>query len=204
MTSADAVYHLKKFAKVKKCGHAGTLDPRATGMLIICTDKMTKRINEFMDMEKEYEGIYRIGAVTRTYDTESEEEGFTETNHITEEDLEKAASKFRGEIEQIPPMYSALKHKGKPLYHFARKGETVETKARKIFIREYFVKAISETEVFFKVVCSKGTYIRTLANDFGKELGVGAYLKELRRTKIGHYTLENLNEEYNGIKFRVL
>ena len=189
---------------VKKAGHAGTLDPRATGLLIICTDKATKRINEFMDAEKEYSGVFRIGAVTKSFDTESEEVITSDTGHISEEIISKATKKFIGNIEQIPPMYSALKHKGKPLYKFARQGETIEIPPRNVLISEFITNQISETEVWFKVICSKGTYIRTLASDFGKELGVGAYLKVLRRTRIGEITLDGLTEETKGIKYKIL
>jgi len=165
---------------------------------------MTKRINEFMDMEKEYEGIIRIGAVTKTYDTESEEENLRDTGFITDEILNNAVLQFKGEIMQTPPIYSALKHKGKPMYKFAREGKKIEVKPRKITIKEIEVKRLSETEVFFKVLCSKGTYIRTLANDFGEKLGCGGYLKTLRRTKIGYYSADNLNETVQGVSYRVL
>ena len=204
MTSAGAVYILKRKLRLKKAGHAGTLDPRATGLLIICTDKMTKRVNEFMEYEKEYEGLFRIGAITKSYDTESAEEGYKDVSHIAEKDIIAARESFLGEIYQVPPMYSALKFKGKPLYKLARKGKTIERKPRKINIKKFEVERKNDTEVWFDVVCSKGTYIRTLANDFGEKLGVGAYLKSLKRTRIGDFKLENLNQDINGLKFRVV
>ncbi len=157
-----------------------------------------------ISMEKEYEGIFRIGAVTKTYDTETEEENISPTNHITEEMLLSTAKTFIGETEQIPPMYSAVKYKGKPLYSHARKGKYIELKPRKIFISKFEVKKISENEVFFNIICSKGTYIRTIANDFGKKLGCGAYLKSLKRTRIGHYRLENFKENLNGIPYKIV
>lgn len=198
------VYIIKKYFKVIKVGHAGTLDPKATGLLIICTDSMTKRINDFMGMEKEYEGIIRIGAVTKTYDTESGEENLKDTGYINDELLYSLTSEFRGEIEQTPPIYSALKHRGKPMYKFAREGKIIDVKPRKIFIKEFEIRRINETEVFFRVVCSKGTYIRTLANDFGKKLGCGGYLKMLRRIRIGNFTVNNMDSNIQGINYRIV
>lgn len=203
-TSAHVVYLFKKFFKVKKAGHAGTLDPKATGLLIICTDKMTKTISEIVDAEKEYEGVIRIGAKTKTFDTESEEIEQCDVSHITETDIEKAAENFRGEIMQTPPIYSAIKQDGKRSYKLARQGKTVELHPRALFISEFTANKISETEVSFRIKCSKGTYIRTIANDFGEFLGVGGYLKSLRRTKIGNFDLTGLNNDNNGMKYRIL
>lgn len=203
-TSTDVVRFLKKKLSLEKVGHAGSLDPRATGLLILCTDKMTKRINEFMECEKEYQGIIRIGARTKSYDTESEEEDVREVSGINGKMIEDVRNTFIGETEQIPPMHSALKHKGRPLYKLARKGETVELKARKIEIREFGIKRLNNEEIFFNIICSKGTYIRSIANDFGEKLGVGGYLKELRRTRIGIYDLSNLNETAGEIKFSAI
>ncbi|MBI5404253.1 MAG: tRNA pseudouridine(55) synthase TruB [Ignavibacteriae bacterium] len=203
-TSTDVVRFLKKKLSLKKVGHAGSLDPRATGLLILCTDKMTKRINEFMDYEKEYQGIIRIGARTKTYDTESEEEDFREVSGVSGKMIEDVRKTFVGETEQIPPMHSALKLNGRPLYKLARKGETVELKARKIVIKEFGIKRLNDEEIFFNIICSKGTYIRSIANDFGEKLGVGGYLKELRRTRIGIYDLNNLNETAGEIKFSAI
>lgn len=204
LTSADVVYRLKRRLRLKKVGHAGTLDPRATGLLIVCTDKMTKSVNEFMDLEKEYEGTLRIGARTKSFDTETSEFDFKDVSHLTGEEILKARDYFLGEIEQTPPMYSALKHKGKPLYKLARKGKTIERKARRVLIKEFEINRADDLHVWFKIVCSKGTYIRTLANDFGERLGVGGYLKTLRRTRIGDYDLENLNLELGELRYKVL
>lgn len=187
-----------------KVGHAGTLDPKATGLLIICTDSMTKKINDFVDMEKEYEGIIRIGAVTKTYDTESDEENFKDTDFLNDELVEKVRNSFIGETEQTPPIYSALKHKGKPLYKFAREGKEIEIKPRKIYISDFKLKLLNKTELFFSVVCSKGTYVRTLANDIGKKLGCGGYLKTLRRTRIGDFNVNNLDSNIQGINYRII
>jgi len=203
-TSTDVVRFLKKNLSLKKVGHAGSLDPRATGLLILCTDKMTKSINDFMDKEKEYQGIIKIGAITKSFDTETEEEDFKDVSSVTDEMIESTAQTFLGEIEQVPPMHSALKLNGRPLYKLARKGESVERKARKITIRNFDIKRLNSEEIFFNVVCSKGTYIRSIANDFGAKLGVGGYLKELRRIRIGDYNLENLNESAGEIKFRAI
>lgn len=201
MTSYSAVHIIKKFTKVSKAGHAGTLDPKATGLLIICTDKATKRINEFMNLEKEYEGIFRIGAITKTFDTESEENSFTDVSDITDTQIQNVSDEFKGKILQTPPIYSAIKFKGKPLYKFARNGEDIKVMPREVEITEFDVKKISENEIWFKIVCSKGTYIRTIASDFGIKLGVGAYLKSLRRTRIGNYNLNEIHSEVSGIKF---
>lgn len=203
-TSTDVVRFLKKNLSLKKVGHAGSLDPRATGLLILCTDRMTKKINDFMDMEKEYQGIIRIGARTRSYDTETEEEDLKSVSEIFDEMIEKVRITFLGEIEQVPPMHSALKLNGRPLYKLARKGEKVELKPRKIKIKNFDIKRLNDNEIFFNIICSKGTYIRSIANDFGEKLGVGGYLKELRRTRIGEYNLNNLNENAGDINFRAI
>jgi tRNA pseudouridine55 synthase len=203
-TSTDVVRYLKKNLSLKKVGHAGSLDPRATGLLILCTDKMTKSINDFMDKEKEYQGIIKIGVRTISFDTETEEEDFKDVSGVTDKMIENTVQSFLGEIEQVPPMHSALKLNGRPLYKLARKGESVELKARKITIRTFDIKRLNCDEIFFNVVCSKGTYIRSIANDFGVKLGVGGYLKELRRIRIGDYNLDNLNETSGEIRFRVI
>lgn len=204
-SSADVLNVLKKDLNVPKIGHAGTLDPRATGLLVICTGKMTKKINEFIDYDKEYEGIIKIGAVTKGYDTESEEEDIKDVSHIDDAELERARQKFLGEIEQVPPMHSAVKHGGKPLYKLARKGKEIERKPRIVTISRFDIKRLNQNEIFFDITCSKGTYIRSIANDFGKELAVGGYLKELRRTRVGKFILTGLdNESARGIKYKVL
>lgn len=203
-TSADIVRIFKGSFKLKKAGHSGTLDPKATGLLILCSDKMTKKINEFIEYDKEYEGVIRIGATTKSFDTETTEENVLESFTITDEDIDTVRKNFLGETEQMPPMYSAIKHKGKPLYKMARKGREIERATRKIIISDFEVKRISETELSFRISSSKGTYIRSIANDFGKRLGVGGYLKELRRTRIGDFVIGDLNEEIRDIRFRIL
>ncbi len=171
-----------------KVGHAGTLDPLATGLLIICTGKFTKRIEEFQSQIKEYTGTFTIGSTTPSYDLETEiNEHFT-TEHLTDELIIDATNLFIGEIDQKPPMFSAIKKDGKRLYELARAGETIEIKSRKVTISEFEITKIDLPKIEFKVVCSKGTYIRSLANDFGKALHSGAHLSSLRRTKIGNYS----------------
>jgi tRNA pseudouridine55 synthase len=203
-TSTDVVRFLKKSLSLTKVGHAGSLDPRATGLLILCTDRMTKRINEFMDFEKEYQGVIRIGARTKSFDTESEEEDLTDVFHISEKMIMDVRDTFLGDIKQIPPMHSALKLNGRPLYKLARKGEMVELKPRDVTIKSFDIKRLSNEEIYFSIVCSKGTYIRSIANDIGEKLGVGGYLKELRRIRIGEYDLSNLNEKIGEINYCVI
>ena len=203
-TSFDIVRIFKKSFNLKKAGHSGTLDPKATGLLIICSDKKTKKINEFIEYDKEYEGIIRIGATTKSFDTESEEANISHSVNISDEEIENVRKSFLGEVEQMPPMYSAIKHKGKPLYKMARKGHEIERAMRKIFVSDFVVKKLNDTEIFFRISSSKGTYIRSIANDFGERLGVGGYLKELRRTRVGKFELEGLDEEVKGIRFKIL
>lgn len=203
-TSADIVRIFKREFKLKKAGHSGTLDPKATGLLIICSDKMTKKINEYIEYDKEYEGVIRIGAKTKSFDTESGEENILDSIDISEEEIERVRQSFLGEIEQMPPMYSAIKHKGKPLYKMARKGREIERTMRKIVVSEFAVRRKSETELSFTISSSKGTYIRSIANDFGEKLGTGGYLKELRRTRIGDFMLDDFDEQVRGIRFKVL
>jgi len=201
-TSFDIVRIFKKKFNLKKAGHSGTLDPKATGLLIVCSDKMTKRINEFIEYDKEYEGVIRIGARTKSFDTESREEDIIDNVKVTDEEIESVRKTFLGEVEQMPPMFSALKHNGKPLYKLARAGKEIERKSRKIVISEFEIKKVSESELKFRISSSKGTYIRSIANDFGERLGVGGYLKELRRTRIGKYDLSGLDSEVKGIRYR--
>ena len=184
---------IRKTYKIKKIkvGHAGTLDPLATGLLIICTGKFTKRIEEFMGQEKEYTGTIVLGATTPSYDLETEVNETFPIDHITDASIKDATTQFLGEIDQVPPIFSALKKDGKRLYELAREGKEVEIKSRKIEISEFEITRIDLPEVDFRVVCSKGTYIRSLAHDFGKALGSGAYLSELRRTKIGDFNVNN-------------
>lgn len=182
----------KKFGLKKiKIGHAGTLDPLATGLLIICTGKFTKKIPELQGQVKEYTGTFTLGATTPSYDLETEVNETFPTAHITEASIKEATQQFLGEIEQIPPIFSALKKDGKRLYELAREGKEVEIKSRKIEILEFEITRIALPEVDFRVVCSKGTYIRSLAHDFGKALDSGAHLSELRRTKIGDFNVDN-------------
>jgi len=202
-TSFDIVRIFKKKFNLKKAGHSGTLDPKATGLLIVCSDKMTKRINEFIEYDKEYEGVIRIGARTKSFDTESREEDIIEDVQVSDEEIESVRKTFLGEVEQMPPMFSAIKHNGKPLYKLARAGKEIERKSRKIIISEFEIKKVSESELMFRISSSKGTYIRSIANDFGERLGVGGYLKELRRTRIGKYDLSGLDSEVKEIRYRI-
>ncbi|MDQ6755590.1 MAG: tRNA pseudouridine(55) synthase TruB [Bacteroidota bacterium] len=190
-TSFDAVRKIRNVIKIKKVGHAGTLDPLATGLLIICTGKFTKKINEYMSKEKEYTGSFTLGAVTPTYDLESEPQNFKDIDFVTKELLQESTKKFLGEIEQVPPIHSAIKQGGKPVYLAARKGIDVKLAPRKITIREFGITKFESPMVYFKVICTTGTYIRSIANDFGAALGCGAYLSSLCRTRIGEFSLEN-------------
>ena len=190
-TSFDVVRKIRSTLKIKKVGHAGTLDPLATGLLIVCTGKFTKKINEYMAQEKEYTGTFTLGATTPTFDKESTPENFKPYIHITKEDILKAAQNFVGEIQQYPPIYSAIKKDGVALYELARRGEDVELKARTITINEFEITEIALPVISFRVLCGTGTYIRSLAHDMGQVLGCGAYLSELRRTKIGE---QNVND----------
>lgn len=172
-----------------KVGHAGTLDPLATGLLIICTGKMTKQINIYQGQEKEYTGTITLGSTTPSYDLETDINKSYPTDHITEELIDSKTHEFIGTIEQYPPVFSAIKKDGKRLYEFARAGERVDIKAREVEISKFDITQINGLELKFKVVCSKGTYIRSLANDFGKALNSGAHLSELRRTRIGDFNV---------------
>ncbi len=206
-TSAKVINKLKKVFNIRKAGHSGTLDPRATGLLIVCTGKKTKIITDIIGADKDYTGTFRIGATTPTYDTESAEENAIDASSVTEEIIESARKKFTGEILQTPPIHSAIKQNGKPVYKLARKGREVILEPRKVLINDFRVKQISETEVEFFVSVSKGTYIRSLANDFGKEIGIGAYLKTLRRTRIGRFDIKSIDndfEELDGMRFKIL
>jgi len=180
-------FNLKKI----KVGHAGTLDPLATGLLIICTGKFTKKLNLIQSEKKEYTGTSTLGATTPSYDLETEVDKTFSTDHITEEKINNIIKIFLGEIEQTPPLYSAIKKDGVRLYELARKGENTEIKSRKINIFDFEITNINMPNIEFRVVCSKGTYIRSLANDFGKALNTGAHLSSLRRTKSGDYHIDN-------------
>jgi len=190
-TSFDVIRKIRNLIKIKKVGHAGTLDPLATGLLIVCTGKFTKKINEYMAQEKEYIGTITLGATTPTYDLESEPVNFKSFGNISEEKIKNAAKKFTGEIMQIPPAHSAIKVEGKRVYELARAGKEVKLDPRKIFIKEFDITKMEGSVIHFLVVCSTGTYIRSLANDLGKELQCGAYLSSLCRTRIGNFKLED-------------
>lgn len=182
-------WYIRKTFGIKKIkvGHAGTLDPLASGLLIICTGKFTKRIQEFMGQTKEYTGTITLGATTPSYDLETEVDQTFPIDHISAENIQQATKEFIGEIEQYPPIFSALKKDGKRLYEYAREGEEIAVAARKITISEFEITRIEVPEVDFRVVCGKGTYIRSLAHDFGKALQSGGHLSALRRTKIGSF-----------------
>jgi len=190
-TSFDVVRRLRSLLQIKKIGHAGTLDPLATGLLIVCTGKFTKKINEYMAREKEYKGHIILGAVTPTFDLESEPQQYKEYSSLTEEEIKKATAQFTGAIQQLPPIYSAIKKDGIALYELARKGIDVQPEPRNVTIHTFEITAINLPSVEFKVICSTGTYIRSLANDFGAALGCGGYLGSLRRTKIGEFEVSN-------------
>lgn len=180
-------FNIKKI----KVGHAGTLDPLATGLLVICTGKMTKNINTFQAQTKEYTGTIALGGTTPSYDLETEIDQTFPTDHISEALIRETTKHFIGDIDQLPPVFSAVKKDGKRLYEFARAGEDVDIKARKVNISEFEITQILGNQIDFRVVCSKGTYIRSLAHDFGKALKSGAHLSALRRTKIGSFAVEN-------------
>ena len=190
-TSFDVVGKIRNaFKPLKlKVGHAGTLDPLATGLLIICTGKMTKQIDNFQAEEKEYTGTMVMGSVTPTYDLESEPEQLYSIDHITPEQIHAACQQFIGDIQQYPPAHSAIKIDGERLYEKARRGEDVELRLRNVTISEFEITRIELPEIDFRVVCSKGTYIRSLVNDFGKALNNGAYLSRLRRTRSGNFVI---------------
>jgi tRNA pseudouridine55 synthase len=190
-TSFDVVHRIRHILKIEKAGHAGTLDPRATGLLIVCTGRQTKRVSEFADLEKEYTGTFQLGIRTPSFDMETTITESADVSSVTDQKLELAVSSFLGKQLQVPPMYSAVKHHGKPLYKYARKGKTLERKAKEIDITEFSIVSFSPPYVRFRIRCSKGTYIRALANDLGDMLGCGAALIELRRTKIGSFTVES-------------
>ena len=190
-TSFDVVNKLRYIFKIKKIGHAGTLDPLATGLLIICTGKMTKRIDEFMGLEKEYTGKFVLGQTTPSHDLETVVSESTDISSITIARVHEAAKALTGSLQQLPPMHSAIKISGKRAYQFARKGQEIELKHRPVDIRIFEITSVELPQVSFRIVCSKGTYIRSIARDFGVALGVGAYLSELCRTRIGNYFLQD-------------
>ncbi|MDB4047717.1 tRNA pseudouridine(55) synthase TruB [uncultured Polaribacter sp.] len=180
-------FNIKKI----KVGHAGTLDPLATGLLIICTGKQTKQIDTYQGQIKEYIGTFTLGATTPSYDLETEIDNTFPTAHITEELLHETTKQFVGEIQQKPPIFSAIKKEGKRLYELARKGETTEIKERTVTVSSFEITEIKLPEVGFRIICSKGTYIRSIAFDYGKALNSGGHLSTLRRTKIGNFSVDN-------------
>ena len=193
-TSFDVVKYIRKALGGEKIGHAGTLDPLATGLLILCTGKMTKKISEIQDAEKEYTGTFTIGAVTTSYDLETLPSDQRDISHISETQVNETVQKFMGEIDQVPPPHSAVKIGGRRAYAMARNDETFELKSKKVLISEFEITGIRFPEVSFRIVCSKGTYIRSIAHNFGTALGCGAYLSSLCRTRIGNYFLKDATD----------
>lgn len=190
-TSFDVVNKVRHAGKFKKVGHAGTLDPLATGLLILCIGKKTKTIETYQAQTKEYTGTFLIGKTTPSFDLETEFDNEFRIDHITADEIEKARLSFVGEIEQVPPVFSAIKVKGKRAYQAAREGKSLELKSRKVTIDTFEIDSARFPEIDFKIVCSKGTYIRSIARDFGKALESGGTLISLRRTKIGDFSVEN-------------
>ena len=189
-TSFNVVHRIRKIVNVKKVGHAGTLDPAATGLLIVCVGKKTKEIYKYQDLEKVYTGIIELGQKTPSMDSETEAISERSFADVTIEMIEEVRSSFVGEIQQIPPMYSALKHKGRALYKYARAGVDIKRDPRNVTVYEFEILKTDLPEIEFKIKCSKGTYIRVIADDFGEKLGCGGYLKKLRREAIGEYKVD--------------
>ena len=190
-TSFDVVKKVRRNIRIKKVGHAGTLDPLATGLLILCTGKRTKSIEKFMGQEKEYTGSFFLGKTTPTYDLESEPEGDADISQITEEVMREATNAFSGAIQQVPPYSFCNQNSWQTCISTRTKRRRCKTEPRSVFIREFEITKVELPTIHFRVVCSKGTYIRSLANDFGKQLGTGAYLSSLRRTRIGEFSVED-------------
>jgi tRNA pseudouridine55 synthase len=188
-TSFDVVKKIRRLLNVKKVGHAGTLDPLATGLLIVCAGKMTKQINSFMDLEKEYTGTMLLGKTTPSVDLETNFDSEKPIANISHSQITGLVGKFTGEIWQKPPLFSAIKKDGSPLYLKARKGEDVKIEARPVFVKAFEITAMPLPEIHFRLVCSKGFYVRSLVRDFGDTLGVGACLTALKRTRIGKYKI---------------
>lgn len=190
-TSFDVVAKIRSLFNLDRIGHAGTLDPRATGLLIVCTGKKTKAVSGFAELEKEYEGVMTLGKTTPSFDSETEVLEVRDIGEIHSSDVARVLTEFKGKQLQTPPMYSAVKRKGKPLYKYARKGRIVEREPKEIEIKEILLLDFQPPDVRFRVVCSKGTYIRSLVHDVGARLGCGAMLSELRRTRIGPYDVHD-------------
>lgn len=193
-SSFDVVKKIRNAIKIKKVGHAGTLDPLATGLLIVCTGKKTKTINEVQGLPKIYTGSLVLGKTTASFDLETEIKEVSTIDHITDEMLLSAVNDFTGEIDQIPPMFSAVKVNGKRAYKHARKNQVIELKSRRVQVYSFEITSVNLPEVNFEIKCSKGTYIRSLVRDLGNALEVGAYLSSLKRTAIGEYLLEDAYE----------
>jgi tRNA pseudouridine55 synthase len=189
-TSFDVVKKVRNMLRIKKIGHAGTLDPLAEGLLILCTGKFTKKIEEIQAQEKEYTGHFTIGQTTPSFDLETEVDAEKDISGITREQILAAAKSFEGLIEQVPPLYSAVKINGERAYTLARRGDSAEIKAKTIEIKAFEITGIALPLISFRVICSKGTYIRSLARDFGEKLGCGAHLSKLVRSRIGPYELQ--------------
>jgi tRNA pseudouridine55 synthase len=193
-TSFDVVKKVRNALRIKKVGHAGTLDPLATGLLIVCAGKQTKQIDSYMGQEKEYTGTFVIGATTESFDLEKPVIPVGDCSSITLEQIQSAVSKLSGDILQVPPMHSAIKVDGKRVYESARKGIEVKMEPRAVQVREFEITRFEGDEIDFRISCSKGTYIRSLARDLGELLGTGAYLKALCRTRIGNFLLADAHE----------
>lgn len=193
-TSFDVVKKVRNALRIKKVGHAGTLDPLATGLLIVCAGKQTKQIETYMGQEKEYTGTFVIGATTESFDLEKPVIPVADPSHIQLDDVLKAAAQLTGDILQVPPMHSAIKVDGKRVYESARKGIEVQMEARPTQVREFEITRFEGDEIDFRISCSKGTYIRSLARDLGELLGTGAYMKSLCRTRIGDFLLADAHE----------
>lgn len=198
-TSFDVVKKVRATFRTRKVGHAGTLDPKATGLLIVCTGKRTKEIDQFVGLEKEYTGTFELGVRTPSFDSETAVSERGDSSAVTDEAIAAAAAQMVGTQMQMPPMYSAIKYGGRPLYQYARAGRSVIREPREIVVSQFVIETVHRPFVDFRVVCSKGTYVRTLVDDLGQRLGCGASLCALRRTRIGQYlvddatTIEQLN-----------
>jgi tRNA pseudouridine55 synthase len=190
-SSFDCVYKVRKAVGVQKVGHTGTLDPNATGLVIVCTGRMTKEISQIQNLGKTYTGIITLGNTTPSFDAETEFDSEKSFEHVSHEEILRARELFVGNILQMPPMFSAVKQNGKALYHFARRGVEVERKHREVCVSKFEIIKIELPDIHFEIACSKGTYIRVIAHDLGAKLGCGAYLKTLRRTKIGDHNVDD-------------
>ncbi len=190
-TSFDVVKKIRNTLKIKKVGHAGTLDPLATGLLIICAGKKTKSINDYMGLEKEYTGTFVLGKTTASFDLEQEVEEVANPSHLTLADVKKASEQLTGDILQVPPAHSAIKKEGKRVYEAARKGQEVKLDPRPVKVSCFEITRFELPEIDFRIICSKGTYIRSIARDLGDILNVGAYMSALTRTRIGYFKLED-------------